>query len=55
MSDHKGWQVCCIATDWNYYEELLNPTHWMPLPPPPHNPAVQATARAGAVSNDDET
>jgi hypothetical protein len=25
-------------------------THWMPLPPPPHNPEVQATYRDGAVN-----
>ena len=32
MSGDKGWQWACIATDWNYYEELDNVICWMPLP-----------------------
>lgn len=36
MGDKKGWQVACEPGNfWNYYTEIKNPTHWMPLPAKP--------------------
>jgi hypothetical protein len=31
----KGWVYACVATNWNYYEVVYEPTHWMPLPNSP--------------------
>lgn len=41
MGDGKGWQISCVATDWNYYEEMDHPTHWMPLPDAPNTEVRQ--------------
>lgn len=31
-----GWQVACFpANDWNWYDELRDATHWMPVPTAP--------------------
>jgi len=35
--DEVGWRSATNHDDWQYAQ--LEPTHWMPLPPPPGDPA----------------
>jgi hypothetical protein len=32
INETKNWVYAVVSTDWNYYEVVYNPTHWMPLP-----------------------
>ena len=34
--DEKRWIYGCVATDWNYYLDVLEPIHWMELPEEPN-------------------